>query len=114
MTLRTCLLLGALALLSPTIASVQNSAAVPAALAQSQTASAPAALLEKMTGHWVMTGTISKKPVTHDVDIDWVLKRQYIRIHEVSRDKDARGGTGYEAWIYIVWDTKNNEYAVMW
>jgi hypothetical protein len=87
---------------------------VPIAFAQSQTSGAPKALLDKMTGHWVMTGTISGKPVTHDLHVDWVLKRQYIRIHEVSRDKDARGGIGYEAWIYIVWDAMNGEYAVMW
>ena len=87
---------------------------VPVARAQSQALSAPDALLDKMTGHWVMTGTISKKPATHDVDVDWVLKREYIRIHEVSRDKDASGGSGYEAWIYIVWDAKKGEYAVMW
>ena len=86
----------------------------PAALAQSQAPSAPEALLDMMTGHWVMTGTIGKKPTTHDVDVDWVLKREYIRIHEVSRDKDASGGIGYEAWIYIVWDAKKSEYAVMW
>src|SRR5260370_21745533 len=87
---------------------------VPVALAQSQALSAPDTLLDKMTGHWVTTGTISKKPATHEVDVDWVLKREYIRIHEVSRDKDASGGIGYEAWIYIVWDAKKGEYAVMW
>src|SRR3979409_146858 len=87
---------------------------VPVALVQSQALSAPEALLDKMTGHWVMTGTISKKPATHDVDVDWVLKREYIRIHEVSRDKDASGGIGYEAWIYIVWDAKKGEDAVIW
>jgi hypothetical protein len=85
---------------------------VPAALAQSQTT--PQALLDKMTGHWVMTGTIAKQSTTHDVDVDWVLKREYIRIHEVSREKDSSGDPAYEAWIYLVWDTKNNEYAVMW
>ena len=84
------------------------------ALAQDQATSAPEALLDKMTGHWVMTGTIGKKPTTHDVDVDWVLKREYIRIHEVSRDQDASGGIGYEAWIYLVWDAKTSEYAVMW
>jgi len=86
----------------------------PAALAQDQATSAAEALLDKMTGPWVMTGTIGKKPTTHDVDVDWVLKREYIRIHEVSRDKDASGGIGYEAWIYLVWDAKTREYAVMW
>src|SRR4029453_15838929 len=93
------------------VALVFASLIVPVALAQSQASSAPEALLDKMTGHWVMTGTISKKPVTHDVEIDWVLQRQFIRIPQGSRDK---GGSGYEAWIYIVWDAKNGEYAVMW
>lgn len=86
----------------------------PVTLAQNPSAPAPEALMDKMTGHWVLTGTIGKKSTTHDVDVDWVLKRQYIRIHEVSRDKSADGGVGYEAWIYLVWDPKNNEYAVMW
>jgi hypothetical protein len=81
---------------------------------QSQGSTAPEALLDAMVGHWVMTGTIARKPTTHDVDVDWVLKREYIRIHEVSRDKDAGGGPTYEAWIYIVWDAKTSEYAVMW
>ena len=81
---------------------------------QRQATSTPEALLDKMTGHWVMTGMISKKPVTHDVDVDWVLKSEYIRIHEVSREKDKSGGIGYEAWVYIVWDARNSEYAVMW
>lgn len=85
-----------------------------AAPAQAQTTSAPEALMDKMTGHWVMTGTIAKKATTHDVDVDWVLKREYIRIHEVSRDPDPNGGVGYEAWIYLVWDAKKNKYAVMW
>ena len=83
-------------------------------LAQNQTASAPDSLMNAMTGQWVMTGTIGKKPTTHDVDIDSVLKRQYIRIHEVSREKDTSGEVAYEAWIYIVWDAKKSEYAVMW
>ena len=86
----------------------------PAVLAQKQEVPEPLALMDKMTGPWVMTGMIANKPVTHDVDVDWVLNRQYIRIHEVSRDKDATGGIDYEAWIYVVWDAPNNEYAVMW
>lgn len=89
-------------------------AAAPAALAQPSATSSPVALLDRMTGHWLMTGTISKARVAHDVDVDWVLNRQYIRIHEVSREKDARGNAAYEAWIYLVWDATSGEYAVMW
>ena len=86
----------------------------PASLAQERSMTAPESLLDRMTGQWVMTGTIARRPTTHDVDVDWVLKRQYLRIHEVSRERDATGGPGYEAWIYIVWDAKASEYAVMW
>lgn len=86
----------------------------PAALAQSSATSPPAALLDRMTGRWLMTGTIMKAQVTHNVDVDWVLNRQYVRIHEVSREKDARGNAAYEAWIYLVWDATRGEYAVMW
>ena len=85
-----------------------------AASAQNPATSAPPALMDSMTGHWVMTGTIGKAQVSHDVDVDWVLNRQYIRIHEISRDQAPGGGTGYEAWIYLVWDAKKREYAVMW
>ncbi len=80
--------------------------------AQEPAKSAAVALMDKMTGQWVMTGTISNKATTDDVDVEWVLNRQYIRIHEVSRDKSADGG--YEAWVYLVWDVKKGEFAVLW
>ncbi len=82
--------------------------------AQSAVAPAPNELMEKLTGQWVMTGSIGKQAVTHDVEVDWILKRQYIRIHDVSREKDADGELAYEAWIHIAWDKENAEYAVMW
>jgi hypothetical protein len=84
------------------------------ALAQDPATSAAVALMDKMPGQWVMTGTISNKATTDDVDVDWVLNRQYIRIHELSRDNGAGGGIGYEAWVYLVWDAKKGEYAVLW
>ena len=96
------------------VALVVAAVLVPEASAQGPATSAPPALMDQMTGHWVLTGTIAKAQTTHDVDVDWVLNRQYIRIHEVSREKDASGGPAYEAWIYLVWDAKAREYAVMW
>jgi hypothetical protein len=67
------------------------------------------ALLDKLTGHWVMRGTIGKKATTHDVDAAWVLKGGYLQIHEVGREQG-----GYEAWLYITWDAKNGMYACLW
>jgi hypothetical protein len=72
------------------------------------------ALLEKMTGHWVLRGTIAKQQTTHDIDAQWVLDKEYIQIHEVSREKDAGGKPQYEAIIYVVWDPKVGEFACLW
>lgn len=84
------------------------------AIAQDSAKPSPEILLEKMTGEWVMKGTIGGKEVTHDVYVDRILKRQYVRIHEVSREKDADGGNTYEAWIHIAWDKEKEEFVVMW
>jgi hypothetical protein len=84
------------------------------ALAQDPATSAAVALMDKMTGRWVMTGTISNKATTDDVDVEWVLNRQYIRIHEVSREKGVGDDISYEAWVYLVWDAKKGEFAVLW
>jgi hypothetical protein len=98
------------------IAAVAIAALVaPTARAQrAGAAEAPDALLDKMTGRWVLTGTIAKQQTTHDVDVDWILNREYLRIHEVSREKNGAGGPQYEAWIHIAWDAKKSEYAVLW
>jgi hypothetical protein len=61
-----------------------------------------------------MSGTIDGKQTTHDVDADWILKREYIRLHEVSREKDAKGGPAYEAIVFLSWDAKKGEYCCLW
>lgn len=71
-------------------------------------------VLDKLEGEWVMTGTVANEKVTHDVYVDRILKRQYVRIHELSREKDADGEPAYEAWIHIAWDKEKAEYVVMW
>ena len=86
----------------------------PMAYAQDIGTSKPDSLMDRMIGEWVMTGTIGQEPVTHDVYVDRILKRQYVRIHEISREKDTDGEPAYEAWIHIAWDEKNAEYVVMW
>jgi hypothetical protein len=71
-------------------------------------------LMEKMTGKWVMRGTIDNEKVTHDVTVDRILNKGYVRIHEIARERDAQGQPAYEAWIHLSWDKTNNEFAVMW
>jgi hypothetical protein len=81
--------------------------------AQARPAASPA-LLDRLAGHWVMTGTIEKRPVTHDVDAEMVLKGGYLRLHEVSREKDAAGAPEYEAIVFISVNAKTGEYDCLW
>jgi len=91
-------------------------AAMPIGPARAQDGSADPQreLLERLTGHWVMRGTIRDQPTMHDVDAQWVLDRGYLQIHEVSRERDEAGKPRYEALIYVVWEPKLGEYACLW
>ena len=71
-------------------------------------------LLEKLAGHWVARGTIRQTPTTHDIDAQWVLEKEYVQIHETSRERDASGKPRYEALVYVVWDPRAGEYACLW
>ena len=72
------------------------------------------AFLNQMTGHWVLTGQIAGRQTTHDVDVDWVLNREYIRLHEVSREESSSGSPAYEAIVFIGWDADAREYTLLW
>jgi hypothetical protein len=87
---------------------------VPSVSAQQAAVPEHEALMGDMIGEWLMTGTIAGDRVTHDVYAEWILGRRYVRIHEVSRERDEDGRLAYEAWIHIAWDTENANYVVMW
>src|SRR6185437_12575671 len=55
-----------------------------------------------------------KENTTHDVEAKWVLNREYVRIHEVSREKGEKGAPAYEAIIFFQWDAKKNQDDVLW
>ena len=71
-------------------------------------------LLDRMTGNWVLQGTIAGKETTHDVTVDWVLAHEYLQLREVSREKNANGDPAYEAIVYIGWDEPSQQYACLW
>jgi len=72
------------------------------------------ALLGHMAGHWVLKGTIGGAKTTHDIDAAWVLQDHYIRLQEVSREKDAKGRPQYEAEVLIGFDPARSRYVCFW
>jgi hypothetical protein len=71
-------------------------------------------LLDHLVGNWVLEGTIAGQATTHDVDAEWVLDHHYLRLHEVSREKNNRSLPQYEATIYIAWNEATKQYAAVW
>ncbi|HVP91027.1 MAG TPA: hypothetical protein VMS75_07395 [Terriglobales bacterium] len=71
-------------------------------------------LVERLVGTWVLRGTIGGQQTTHDIVADWVLGREYVRLHEVSREKDATGRPAYEAIVFIGRDPGSDGYACLW
>ena len=61
-------------------------------------------LLDLMIGRWLLLGTIARRSVVHDISADWVLAHNYVRIHEVSREKGTDGQPEYEATVFISWN----------
>jgi hypothetical protein len=85
-----------------------------ATLAVAQQAPTNSPLLDHLVGRWVLQGTIAGQKTTHDVNAEWVLQHRYLRIQEVSRQKNAKGEPQYEATIYIGWNETTKEYACVW
>jgi hypothetical protein len=71
-------------------------------------------LLDRLSGNWILQGTIAGHETTHDIESEWVLNHEYLRLHETSREKNAQGQPAYEAIVFIEWDGSSNEYKCLW
>jgi hypothetical protein len=74
----------------------------------------PDSLFDRLIGRWVLHGTIARRETTHDVTFAWMLGREYVRMHEVSREQMPNGAPAYEAEVFFGRDPKTGEYACLW
>lgn len=74
----------------------------------------PDSLFDRLVGQWVLRGTIARRPTTHDVTFAWMLGREYLQMHEVSRERTAHGAPAYEAVVMLGRDPKTGEYGILW
>jgi hypothetical protein len=71
-------------------------------------------LFDRLVGSWVLHGTIAGQQTTHDVTFAWLLGREYVQMHEVSRERAPSGSPAYEAVVLFGRDPRTGEYACMW
>ena len=74
----------------------------------------PDSLFDRLIGRWVLTGTIARRQTTHDVTFQWMLGREYVQMHEVSRERATDGSPVYEAVVLFGRDPGSGEYACLW
>ena len=71
-------------------------------------------LLDRLAGNWILQGTIAGHETTHDIESEWVLNHEYLRLHETSHEKNVQGQPAYEAIVIIEWNESSNEYRCLW
>lgn len=71
-------------------------------------------VFDHLVGRWVLRGTIARRATTHDVTFDWRLGREYLQMHEVSREKTTSGAAAYEALVLFSRDPQTGEFACLW
>lgn len=74
----------------------------------------PDSLFPRLVGRWVLRGTIARQPTVHDVTFQWLLGREYVQMHEVSRERAPDGKPAYEAVVLFGRDPKTGAYACVW
>ena len=74
----------------------------------------PLDLLDHLAGKWTLNGRLGTKQTVHDVEADWVLNKGYLRLHEISRERDQSGKPAYEAIVFLAWEPKSRQYSCLW
>ncbi len=74
----------------------------------------PDSVFQHLIGHWVLNGTIARRSTTHDVTFEWMLGREYVQMHEVSRELKTDGTPAYEAVVLFGRDPHTGEYGCLW
>lgn len=80
----------------------------------SQQTTPPDSLLNKLTGNWILKGTIAEQETVHDISVKRVLNGEYVQLTEVSREKDQKGNPAYEAIVYFCWQESKGQYYCLW
>jgi len=69
-------------------------------------------LVEHMSGAWKMEGQVMAHDAHHDVDAEWVLNHQFLRIHERTSAGAPAAEHKYEAIWFLGYDPVSERYVL--
>jgi hypothetical protein len=77
-------------------------------------APAPASdeLMDHLAGAWKMEGTVMRQDAHHDVQAEWVLNHQFLRIQEKTSAQAPSAERPYEATWYLGYDPTSELYVL--
>jgi hypothetical protein len=69
-------------------------------------------LVDHMAGKWTMTGPVMGGIAHHDVDAEWVLDHQFLRVTEKTTESAPAGERRYEAIWFLGYDATSERYVL--
>ena len=69
-------------------------------------------LADHLTGTWKVEGQIVGREAHHEIDAEWVLNRQFLRIHEKTAATAPASEKRYEAIWFLGYDTLSERYVL--
>jgi hypothetical protein len=67
-------------------------------------------LLDKLSGHWLVTRSTGTRTVKNTVQATWTLNHQFLLLHY----SDVATPSQYEAMVFIGYDNTSERYVVHW
>ena len=58
-------------------------------------------LIDHLAGTWVVSGNVMGKDAHHEVQADWILNHQFLRIHEKTSASAPKAERPYEAFWFL-------------
>jgi hypothetical protein len=69
-------------------------------------------LVDHMAGAWTLTGQVMGRDAHHDVQAEWVLNHQFLRIHEKTAAGAPATERRYEAIWFLGYDAVSERYVL--
>ena len=69
-------------------------------------------LADRMAGTWILTGQVMGREAHHEVEAEWVLNHQFVRIHEKTAASAPASERRYEAIWFLGYDAVSERYVL--